>query len=83
VWLETRSSEDIRSLGLVNDRLIMDYTPRCHCGVQEDRQPDDGLSQLVFGSFLTARIGVSDGRFPQEVLLEEFYTCVPTVADCV
>jgi hypothetical protein len=27
----------------------------------------------VFGSFLTARIGVSDGRFPQEALLEEFY----------
>jgi hypothetical protein len=27
----------------------------------------------VFGSFLTARIGVSDGRLPQEVLLEEFY----------
>jgi hypothetical protein len=27
----------------------------------------------VFGSFLTARIGVSVGRLPQEVLLEEFY----------
>jgi hypothetical protein len=27
----------------------------------------------VFGSFLTVRIGVSDGRLPQEVLLEEFY----------
>jgi hypothetical protein len=27
----------------------------------------------VFESVLTARIGVSDGRFPQEVLLEEFY----------
>jgi hypothetical protein len=27
----------------------------------------------VFGSFLTARMGVSVGRFPQEVLLEEFY----------
>jgi hypothetical protein len=25
VWLENRSSEDIRSLGLVNDRLMMDY----------------------------------------------------------
>jgi hypothetical protein len=35
----------------------------------------------VFGSFLTARIGVSDGRFPQEVLLEEFYRswCSETV----
>jgi hypothetical protein len=27
----------------------------------------------VFGSFLTARIGVSNGRLPQGVLLEEFY----------
>jgi hypothetical protein len=27
----------------------------------------------VFGSFLTARLGVSVGRLPQEVLLEEFY----------
>jgi hypothetical protein len=27
----------------------------------------------VFGSFLTARMGVSVGRLPQEVLLEEFY----------
>jgi hypothetical protein len=27
----------------------------------------------VFGSFLTARIGVSVGRLPQEVLLEESY----------
>jgi hypothetical protein len=35
----------------------------------------------VFGSFLTARIGVSDGRLPQEVLLEEFYRswCSETV----
>jgi hypothetical protein len=35
----------------------------------------------VFGSFLTARIAVSDGRFPQEVLLEEFYKseCSETV----
>jgi hypothetical protein len=30
----------------------------------------------VFGSFLTARIGVSVGRLPQEVLLEEFYRSV-------
>jgi hypothetical protein len=37
VWLKNRSSEDIRSLGLVNDRLMMDYTPRCRCGVQVDR----------------------------------------------
>jgi hypothetical protein len=27
----------------------------------------------VFGSFLTARMGVSVGRLPQEALLEEFY----------
>jgi hypothetical protein len=27
----------------------------------------------VFGSFLTVRMGVSVGRLPQEVLLEEFY----------
>jgi hypothetical protein len=27
----------------------------------------------LFGSFLTARMGVSVGRLPQEVLLEEFY----------
>jgi hypothetical protein len=40
-----------------------------------DRQPDDGLSRRVFGSFLTARMGVSVGRLPQEVLLEEFYRC--------
>jgi hypothetical protein len=35
----------------------------------------------VFGSFLTARIGVSVGRLPQEVLLEEFYSseCSETV----
>jgi hypothetical protein len=51
----------------------MEYTPKCRCGVQEDRWPNDGLSRLVFGSFLTARIGMSDGRLPQEVLLEEFY----------
>jgi hypothetical protein len=27
----------------------------------------------VFGSFMTARMGASVGRLPQEVLLEEFY----------
>jgi hypothetical protein len=54
---------------------------RCRCGVQADRQPDDGLSRLVFVSLLTARIGVSVGRFPQEVLLEQFYRsgCSETV----
>jgi hypothetical protein len=35
----------------------------------------------VFGSFLTARMGVSVGRLPQEVLLEEFYRneCTGTI----
>jgi hypothetical protein len=35
----------------------------------------------VFGSFLTARTGVSVGRSSQEVLLEEFYRswCSETV----
>jgi hypothetical protein len=35
----------------------------------------------VFGSFLTARMGVSVGRSPQEVLSEEFYRseCYETV----
>jgi hypothetical protein len=46
-----------------------------------DREPDDGLSRRVFGSFLTARMGASVGRLPQEVLLEEFYRswCSETV----
>jgi hypothetical protein len=34
---ENSSSEDIRWTGLVNGRLMMDYAPRCRCGVQEDR----------------------------------------------
>jgi hypothetical protein len=63
--------EVIRSSGLVNGGLMM-YTPKCR-GVQVDRQPDDALSRRVFGSFLTARIGVSVGSVPQESLLEEFY----------
>jgi hypothetical protein len=35
----------------------------------------------VFGSFMTARMGASVGRLPQEVLLEEFYRsrCSETV----
>jgi hypothetical protein len=49
--------------------------------VQMDQEPDDGLSRRVFGIFLTARMGVSVGRLPQEVLLEEFYRseCSETV----
>jgi hypothetical protein len=59
----------------------MDYTPKCRCGVQVDRYPDDGLPRRVFGGFMTARMGVSVGRSPQEVLLEEFYRsgCSETV----
>jgi hypothetical protein len=33
----TVDDEDIRSSGLVNGRLMMDYAPRCRCGVQADR----------------------------------------------
>jgi hypothetical protein len=35
----------------------------------------------MFGSFMTATMGVSVGRLPQEVLLEEFYRneCSETV----
>jgi hypothetical protein len=36
-WVYTVDGEDIRSSVLVNGRLMMDYTPRCHCGVQVDR----------------------------------------------
>jgi hypothetical protein len=59
----------------------MDYTPRCRCGVQANRYPDHGLFRRVFKSFLTARMGVSVARLPQEVLLEEFYRseCSETV----
>jgi hypothetical protein len=57
----------------------MMYTPRCRCGVQVDRQPDDGLPRRVFGSFMTARMGVSVRRLPQEALLEEFYRSSGTI----
>jgi hypothetical protein len=33
----TVDDEDIRSSGLVNGRLMMDYAPRFRCGVQVDR----------------------------------------------
>jgi hypothetical protein len=36
-WVYTVDGEDIRSSGLVNGRLMMDYVPRCRCGVQADR----------------------------------------------
>jgi hypothetical protein len=55
----TVDGEDIRSSGLVNGSLMMDYTPRRRCGVQVDRYPDDGLSRRVFGDFLTARMGMN------------------------
>jgi hypothetical protein len=50
----------------------MNYTPKCRCGVQVDRYPDDGLPRRVFESFMTARMAVSVGRLPQEVLLENY-----------
>jgi hypothetical protein len=58
--------EDIRSSGLmqVNDGLYAKMLLWCASGP---------IAQHVFGSFLTARMGVSVGRLPQEVLLEEFY----------
>jgi hypothetical protein len=39
------------------------------------------IARRAFESFLTKRIGVSVGRLPQEVLLEEFYRseCSETV----
>jgi hypothetical protein len=58
--------EDIRSSGLVqvNDGLYAEVPLWC---------ASESIARRVFESFLTARIGVSDGRFPQEVLSEEFY----------
>jgi hypothetical protein len=39
------------------------------------------IARRVFGSFLTARMGVSVGRLPQEILEEEHYRseCSETV----
>jgi hypothetical protein len=39
------------------------------------------IARRVFGGFMTARMGVSVGRSPEEVLLEEFYRrgCSETV----
>jgi hypothetical protein len=64
--------EDIRLSGLVSGRLMMDYTLWCASGP---------IARRVFGDFLTTRMGVSVGRLPQEVLLEEFYRseCFETV----
>jgi hypothetical protein len=36
--------EDSRLSGLVNGSLVTDYTLRCCCSLQVDREPDDGLS---------------------------------------
>jgi hypothetical protein len=36
-WVYGVDGEHSRSSGLVNDRLMMDHTPRCRCGVQVDR----------------------------------------------
>jgi hypothetical protein len=70
VGFENRSSVDIRSSGLVNGRLIM-----CRGAAVVCKRTDSPTMDCpdLFGSFLTARIGVSVGRLPQEVLSEEFY----------
>jgi hypothetical protein len=59
--------EDIQSSGLmqVNDGLYAEMPLWCASGP---------IARRVFGNFLTARMGVSVGRLPQEVLLEEFYS---------
>jgi hypothetical protein len=66
--------EDIRSSGLmqVNEGLYAEMPLWCASGP---------IARHVFGSFLTARMGVSVVRLPQEVLLEEFYRseCSETV----
>jgi hypothetical protein len=66
--------EDSLSSGLVqvNDGLYAEVPFWCASGP---------IARRVFGSFLTARMGVSAGRLPQEVLLEEFYRseCSETV----
>jgi hypothetical protein len=63
--------EDIRSSGLeqVNDGLYAEVPLWCASGPIARRW----IVRRVFGSFMTARMGVSVGRLPQEVLLEEFY----------
>jgi hypothetical protein len=70
--------EDIRSSGLVQVNDVYAEVPLwCASGPIARRW----IGSFVFGSFLTARMGVSDGRLPQEVLLEEFYRswCSETV----
>jgi hypothetical protein len=44
-------------------------------------EEENGLSRRVFESFMTARMAVSVGKLPQEVLLEESYRneCSETV----
>jgi hypothetical protein len=58
--------EYIRLSGLVqvNDGLHAEVPLWCASGP---------IARRVFESFLTARMAVSVGRLPQEVLLEEFY----------
>jgi hypothetical protein len=43
--------EDIRSSGLVNGRLMMDYTPRCRCGVQVDDNPTMDCPDVCLEAF--------------------------------
>jgi hypothetical protein len=63
--------EDIRSSGLVqvNDGLYAEMPLWCASG-SIARQ---WIVSTCVRSFMTARMGVSVGRLPQEVLLEEFY----------
>jgi hypothetical protein len=69
--------EDIRSSGLVQVNDVYAAVPLwCASGSIAQR-----WIVLTCGSFLTARMGVSVGRLPHEVLLEEFYRseCSETV----
>jgi hypothetical protein len=43
--------EDIRSSGLVNGRLTMDYTPRCRRGVQVTDSPTMDCPNMCFETF--------------------------------
>jgi hypothetical protein len=50
-WVVTMDGEDSPSSGLVNGRLVTDYTLRCYSGMQVDQYPDDGCPYM-FGEFL-------------------------------
>jgi hypothetical protein len=69
--VNTVDDEDIRSSELVqaSDGLYAEVPLWCASGPIARRW----IARRVFRSFLTARMGVSVGRLPQEVLLEESY----------